>query len=195
MSIELSLIKVNYDILNNIESFLIQWAEKYDGGIDDSFEVNNGFPEVLYFLLTGSTDISAAWFSDSKFLVQEISIPNYGNVLLVDALAGGKCLKSLRSHGLIATCLTVEQVQEVAQALSKIAQEDLASRWDALNIFASAERRKIIGSLEKLQPNFKSLEQSVENIEDFSEYFINEFVAYYIDAAKNNLGIVILDCT
>ncbi|AFY45324.1 DUF1877 family protein [Nostoc sp. PCC 7107] len=195
MSIELSRIKVNYDIFNNIESFLIQWADNYDGEADDSLEVNNGFPEVLYFLLTGSKDISAAWFSDSKFLVQEILIPNYGNVLLVDALAGGKCLKSLRSHGLIATYLTFEQVQEVAQALSKIAQEDLASRWDALNIFASAERRKIIGSLEKLQPNFRNLEQSVENIEDFSEYFINEFVAYYVDAAKNNLGIVILDCT
>ncbi|MBD2297797.1 DUF1877 family protein [Nostoc sp. FACHB-87] len=195
MSIELSLIKVNYKTLHDIESFLIQWNDNYDGETHESFEVNNGLPEVLSFLLTGSTDISAAWFSDSPFLVQEISIPNYGNLLLVDALAGGICLKSLRSHGLVAICLTVEQVQEVAQALSKISQEDLASRWDALNLFANAERRKIIGGLEKLQPNFRNLEQSVENIEDFSEYFINEFVAYYIDAAQNNMGIVILDCT
>ncbi|MDZ7965744.1 MAG: DUF1877 family protein [Nostoc sp. DedSLP03] len=155
MSIELNLLKIDYDKLNDIESKLIQWNENYEGEADDSFSLENGLTEILYFLLTGSTDFSAAWFSESKFLVNEISIPNYGNVLLVDALAGGKWLKSLRSHGLIASFLTVEQVKELAQALSQIAQEDLVSRWNALTQFASAERRKIIGGLEKLQPNFR----------------------------------------
>ncbi|OUL21761.1 hypothetical protein BV372_31180 [Nostoc sp. T09] len=195
MSIELSLLKIDYDKLNDIESKLIQWDENYEGEADDSFSLENGLTEVLYFLLTGLTDFSAAWFSESKFLVDEIAIPNYGNVLLVDALAGGTWLKSLRSHGLIASFLTVEQVKEVAQALSQIAQEDLVSRWDALTQFASAERRKIIGGLEKLQPNFRRLEQAVENVNEFSEDFVNEFVAYYIDAAENNMPIVIIDCT
>lgn len=195
MSREFSLLQVSPADLEDIDAFLVKWNEEYNAELD-TFILQGGTVEVLHFLLTASFDLEQTWFEDSTQLVSEVSLAEYGDILLVNVLAGGTWLKSLaRSQSLIACYLTVNQVREVAKALSRIAQEDLAERWDALNQIAKAERKKVIGRLTKLHSDFFSLQESVEDIQEFSDSFEDEFVAYFVDAAERGFGIVVLDCT
>jgi hypothetical protein len=149
---EFSLLQVSPTDFEDIVAFLVEWDRNYEGENANTFDLDGGMVEVLQFLLTGSSDTARTWFADSKLLVSEVLVPEYGDVLLIDALAGGTWLKSLRSQGLVACYLAANQVQKVAEGLARIAQENLEHCWDALNQFARAERRRVIGSLEKLQP-------------------------------------------
>jgi hypothetical protein len=195
MSSEFSLLRVSPADFEDIDAFLVDWDRNYQGENANTFDLDGGMVEVLHFLLTGSSDTAGTWFTDSTLLVSEVLVPEYGDVLLIDALAGGNRLKSLHSQGLVACYLAPIQVQKVAEGLAKIAQENLEQRWNALNQLARAERRRVVGSLEKLQPRSQSLQEVVGDVRGFTEYFVNEFAAYYTDAAQNDLGVVVLDCT
>jgi hypothetical protein len=195
MSREFSLLQVSHTDIEDINAFLIKWSDEYNPDLDP-FILQGGSVEVLHFLLTASFDLEQTWFEDSKQLISEVSIPEYGDILLVNVLAGGTWLKTLSgSPGLVACYLTVNQVREVAKGLCRIAEEDLAARWDALNQIAKAERKRAIGRLTKLHSDFVSLQESVENIREFSDSFEDEFVAYFVDAAEKGFGVVVLDCT
>lgn len=192
---EVSLLSVSADELENIDRYLINWDRNYGGESDTTFDLDGAIVQVVHFLLSGSSDIANTWSADSKQLISEVFLPNYGDTVLVDALAGGTWLKSLHSQGLVATCLSISQVQEVAQGLAKITQENLELRWDALNQRARSDRLKVIGSLEELLPDPKRLEQVVWDVEEFSDFLVNQFAAYYANAANEGSGIVVLDCT
>jgi hypothetical protein len=198
MSVELSLFQISTAELGDIESFLArkyERYEKYDDEYDneniDCLELQGGLVEVLHFLLTSSSDFSGDWFSHSKQVVKELPIlESEKNLVSIDALAGGTWLKPRD------VCyLAPDQVQEIAQALSRMSQENLEIRWDLLSQFHSSERRKVIGNLERLQNNSKRLTQVVLDVAEFTAYFVNQFIAYYVGASKKGMGIIIFDHT
>jgi Domain of unknown function (DUF1877) len=189
MSAEISLLQINSSIPQDIESFLIEWDEEYEDGDPNSFDILGGFVEILHYLLIGSPNTAKAWFNPSNStattpLVEEVWIPDYGATLLVNCLAAGVWLSSLsQSHSIVASFLTNSQVQEIAEALSRIRHEDLESRWNNLHKLNRGQ-----------QENSKAL-RDVVAIKEFSEFFINRFVAFYVEAARANNAIIVVDCT
>ncbi len=180
--------QVSPNDLEDVETFLVQWDEGYESEEVDSFDLDGGMVEALYFFLTASSDLEGSWFDDSQSLVRKVVVPEHEDVLLVDVFAGGTRLKSLHSEGLVANYLTVQQVEEAAERLSRIAQEDLGRRWEALKLISEAEKRQILGSLSPAQKS-EAMNEAV------AEFFVEEFVGYWLDAAQKGCGVVVLDCT
>ena len=191
MSIGLVLAQTNVAVLDDIEAFLAHRNKRCDDQNSKSLEIQGELVEVLHFLLTGSSDFVAAWFDNSEPSIKELPLPESGKCLiLVDALASGVWLKPSD-----ACYLTPDKVQDITQALSRLSQENLETRWDSLNEFYSSNRRRVIGDLERLQSSTQKLEQVVWDVSEFTDYFINEVVAYYVDTSRKGMGLIITDCT
>ncbi|MBE9181176.1 DUF1877 family protein [Oculatella sp. LEGE 06141] len=154
--------ELNLETLGEDAIAIYEEAQSYDKSDENKIDVNGKWAQTLHLVLTGRSSFQVPNFLVSNELDGE-------PLLLVSALTGRH---SIDTTDMPVFYLRPSEVQEIANALPQILDEDLDERWDRL-------RHRI------------TTEEDEFSAEEAYKFLQEQLIPFYNQAIERNYGVLV----